>query len=241
MLFFCLADIQPPEPPIIEIPSPISGVENFPVRFSISATVPGDTNNENLTVLVSNVPVGSRFSGGTLRDNQWLFIPQDFGEVELILPQDTLGIFILDVVATAAGASRQRSVILNIQPVADRPAISVAMPVCYNSSSQRICIPITVASQADNIGNYTIILSELPNNVTAISYIQINRSSSGEYHINAAHVSESIEAQYHGDFEAFTFYVMLLSEETFDIVRNISIDVDVCIGAVTAGKSGITM
>lgn len=228
--------MPPPEPPVIEIPLSVSGIENLPVRIPISARVPGERGNEGLNVYIENVPMGSSFSRGSLQDNRWLFTPQDFGVVELSLPQDISGRFAFEIVATFAGSSRQRSVIVYIQPSIDRPAISIVTPVCYNLTSQNINIPISIY-QVEDINNYLIIFSGIPN-ITFLSSLETNQSSDSGYSLNAADVYalEIIEVHYHGDFEAFTFDVVLLTKENLSMVTNVSIDVALCVDGLITGK-----
>lgn len=92
--------------------------ESF-IIIPIAAVRPGTTDTEGLEVILENVPEGSNFSRGRQEGDRWIFMPQDFGEVQLELPPGYSGMLNLQITAVANGASRQRSLLINVHSTID--------------------------------------------------------------------------------------------------------------------------
>ena len=113
MLYSCI-ETPPSEPPIFEIPLSVTVLENEPIFIQIAASVPGTNSTEGLYLYVENLPARSTFSRGRREGERWIITPEDFGEIELDLP-DFLGTLNLEITAVTPGASRQRSLLVIVQ------------------------------------------------------------------------------------------------------------------------------
>ena len=125
---FYYTDTPPPEPPIFEIPLSVTGVENEPLLIQIDASIPGTEEREGLVVYVDNLPLGSTFNQGREEGGRWIFNPSEFGAVELNLPMDYSGRLELRITATAAGASRQRLLVIDIDPIIEMVTPTTSTP-----------------------------------------------------------------------------------------------------------------
>ncbi len=132
--------MPPAEPPVFEIPPSVTGVENEPPVFQIGARIPGTADTGDLVVYVDNVPMGSSFNRGRREGDRWTFTPQDFGEVELTLPPGFSGLLEVDITAVAADASRQRSLVINIQPALTTPAVTVTRDTPMSTTEGGKCM-----------------------------------------------------------------------------------------------------
>lgn len=118
---------------MFEMPLLVTGVENEPITFQIAATIPDTDDTQGLEMYLDYVPIGSRFSRGSQVGDRWIFTPQDFGVVELNLPVDTSGRFDLEITAVASGASRRRSLILDILSVRNTTDVQAPGEDCCRS------------------------------------------------------------------------------------------------------------
>ena len=112
-----LKDLPPPEPPVFETPESVGGEQGLPVYFQISAIIPGRSNLTGLQVYLDNIPEGSTLSRGTQEQDRWVFTTDDFGIVELNLPSEFSGELTVEVTAVAAGASRQKALVISVESV----------------------------------------------------------------------------------------------------------------------------
>lgn len=110
---FLHIETPPSEPPIFEIPPSVTVLENEPIFIQIAARIPGTNDTEGLYLYVENLPARSTFSRGRREGVRWIFTPQDFGEIELVLP-DFSGMLNLEITAVTPGASRQRSLLITV-------------------------------------------------------------------------------------------------------------------------------
>lgn len=104
---------------MIVTPPSVTGAEGESLVFQISAIIPGTTDTEGagLEVYVDNIPTGASFNRGRQEGDRWVFTPQDFGEVELRLPMGFTGSLEVNITAVVAGTRRQRSLIIEVQPI----------------------------------------------------------------------------------------------------------------------------
>ena len=112
MLYSCI-ETPPSEPPIFEIPPSVTVLDNEPIFIQIVASVPGTNSTEGLYLYVENLPARSTFSRGRREGERWIITPEDFGEIELDLPGFS-GMLNLEITAVTPGASRQRSLLVNV-------------------------------------------------------------------------------------------------------------------------------
>ena len=144
------AVIPPSEPPVFEIPVAVSGMENEPIFIQIAATLPDTNVTEGLQVYVDNVPADANFSNGTREGHRWVFTPEEFGQVELKLPPDFSGMINLNITAVANGASRQRTLVIDIQPNITTTAEPITTPTTPS-----------VEETTDVTGNISVTSSEM--------------------------------------------------------------------------------
>ena len=108
--------LPPPEPPVFEIPPAVYAMENEPIFIQIAATLAGTNDTEGLQIYLENVPENITFSVGTDMGSRWVLIPEEFGEVEVNVPEDYFGIINLEITAVVDGAMRRRNLVIDIQP-----------------------------------------------------------------------------------------------------------------------------
>ena len=159
-------------------------------------------------VNVVNSPQGTTFSKGTPSGNMWTFTEEDFGEVEMSLPQHLSGNVTIEAVALTSGNSRQGSVQFSITPVADAPSLTV-QDVCYDSASQNFSL--TIASSlvdADGSESLTVIV-EVPESVTLFAG---QEDGVGRYLLSPQELGNII-VEVSGVFEPFSIIVTAVSVE----------------------------
>lgn len=127
--FIHFVDTPPPEPPVLVIPLSATGIEDVPISIQIEAIIPGQGDTDGLEIYVDNIPIGSNFNRGRQEGGRWIFTPEDFGEVELKLPPGFSGNLSVDITAVAAGAIRQRSLIIDVQPVVSTTTVIVTREI----------------------------------------------------------------------------------------------------------------
>lgn len=120
----------------------MTGLVNELLSIQISATIPGTEGTAGLEIYVDDLPSGSSFNRGRREGERWIFTPQEFGQVELELPEGFSGRLNVEITAIAAGASRQRNLVIDVQSVTT-PIATTGMPAtttpddggedqCYN-------------------------------------------------------------------------------------------------------------
>ncbi len=124
MLF---AVTPPSEPPIFEIPPSVTVMVNEPIFIQIAASRPETGETRGLEVFVDNLPSSANFGRGRLEGDRWIFAPEDFGEVELEVPPDFSGRLVLEITAVADGASRRRSLVVDIQSTENTTTVETTM------------------------------------------------------------------------------------------------------------------
>lgn len=79
-----------------------AGVYGAPVRLPVFAELADKSGSETLSVVVSGVPSGARFTSGTFNgDGSWSFTAAELGSLLLMPPAGFSGTFALTVTATA--------------------------------------------------------------------------------------------------------------------------------------------
>ncbi|MBT7756509.1 MAG: hypothetical protein HN732_04220 [Rhodospirillaceae bacterium] len=104
----------------------VTGSEDTAISLSLSSALSDTDGSESLGVVVSGVPVGSKFSAGTNNgDGSWTFTAAQLNNLTLTPPPDQDTNFNLSVTATATDGSdtaqSSGSFKVNINPVADTP------------------------------------------------------------------------------------------------------------------------
>ena len=225
-----VADSPLVEPPILELSSP-GGIEDVPIVIFLSASVSSGnttiTDSDELVVYVTQYPEGAAFNKGTYNGTVWSFNSTEFGELKLSLPEHFSGSIVLLVIASHRGISREGSLSLVVEPVADPPTLTIE-EVCYEPSVD--IINLTIASSLvdqDGSESLVIIVANVPD-IATLSVGQVNEN--GEYIVELEELHElSIELVQ--DFEPFNITVSALSTEEMNsdnAYTNVSIFIDFC-------------
>ena len=175
------------EPPILELSS-TGGIEDMPVAITLSASVAGDntTIKDGLVIHVTQFPQGSAFNKGVFNGSVWIFNSTEFGETELSLPEHFSGSIVLMTVASSGGVSREGTLGITVEAVADPPTLMVG-EACYDpglggvnltiesslvdqDGSESLMIVVTnvpdtatlLGGQKNDNGDYSVLLRELP-------------------------------------------------------------------------------
>ena len=151
--------IPPLEPPVFEIPPSVTKI-NGSFIIPIAAVRPGTTDTDGLVVLVENLPVGAAFSRGEQAGNQWVFTPQDFGEVELEFPSGFSGTVNLEIIASSNGASRRRFVTIDVQSTS-QPVTTGETPTSSGGTSSAVTTTNEVISTTSTGSEVTSPSSEV--------------------------------------------------------------------------------
>ena len=118
------------DPPHLEIED-VSGEEDQPVTLTLDASLADRDNSEELEILLSGLPEGTRLTGGELlRDGSWKVGAAQLSNLTLLPPKDLGGIFPMTIEAISrerdngdeAITTAKRTV--SIQSVTDRPTVS---------------------------------------------------------------------------------------------------------------------
>lgn len=141
------SSVTPPaEPPVFEITPEVSLMENEEIIVQIAGTLAGTNSTDGLEIFVENVPENATFSAGTRNGSRWVFTPEDFGDVELNLPEDFTGRFDLEITAVTVGASRQRNLVINIEP----NSTTTAEPPFTPTTAEPLFTPTSESSVTDD-------------------------------------------------------------------------------------------
>ena len=130
-----------------------------------------DTNPDSETVvLVRNVPPGATLNHGDLIGEEWYVPLELLPELALIPPPEFDGsinlLFIATTTSPTGNATREVALPLTIQAVADPVTVEVEPP-CYTSDETRLPLKVNlISSDLDGSENVTMIISNVPENVT---------------------------------------------------------------------------
>ena len=153
------------EPPILEI-SALNVAEDIPVTIYLSAHSPvGSTDHSSgLIINITGFPNDSTFNKGTSSGHFWILTYNDFGEVELSLPEHSSGTFVITAEALFSYSTHGRMGTLQftVNPVADVPNLNVINDPCIDSGIFSFVIS---SSLVDSDGSETLLItvSGLPN------------------------------------------------------------------------------
>lgn len=217
------------EPPILELSSP-GGIEDVPVVIFLSASPASENTTaaaDELLVYISLLPEGSAFNKGTFNGTVWRFNSTEFGETELTLPKHFSGSIILLAVASYQGISREGTLGLVVEPVADPPTLIIE-ETCHETRLGTV--NLTVASSLvdqDGSESLMIIISELPDAAT-LSVGEMKEN--GEYIVELEELPE-LFIELVEEFESFNLTISALSIEEMNsdtAYTNKTILIDVC-------------
>lgn len=226
ILLFPCTDTPPVEPPVLTISS-LGGTEDAPVPVHLSASDAASTSTAGVVVKIMTFPAGSTFSRGTFDGNIWTFNSADFGDAELTLPQHLSGEIILGATATKDGATREGTVRIPIQAVADPPNLSVG-DICYDPAVGSVNLPIQ-SSLVDDDGSETlsVLIAGIPENVT-LSVGQ--RNGSNEYTLSAQDIA-NVQIQFTGRFQPINVTITAQSRELMNgdtAYASASVSIELC-------------
>ena len=217
------------EPPVLELSSP-GGIEDVPVVIFLSASPSSENTTavyDEIVVYISLLPEGSAFNKGSFNGTIWRFNSTEFGEIELTLPKHFSGSVAVLAVASHQGVSREGTLGLVIEPVADPPTLIIG-ETCHEARLGTV--NLTIASDLvdqDGSESLVIVISDLPG-VASLSVGQMKEN--GEYIVELEDLPrlfiESVE-----EFEPFNLTVSALSTEevNFDTAyTNKTSLIDIC-------------
>ena len=227
-LIFSIPVEEPPvEPPVLEIFSR-GGEENQPIIVYISAEeVEGNTT----LIYVENFPLNTTFSKGVMAGTRWVFHPQEFGEVEIVLPEGYTGNVTLKThaVTTKGGENASRVGILafTVLPVVSAPSIRLkdSMSVCYDrgNASNMIGIDFEILTD-ENPDNVKIEISGIPEGYNLTNG---NKTGNNSYLLTKKNLS-GLSIEFFGDFVPFDFLVTAINtEEESGIAAYTTLNVEV--------------
>ena len=183
------------EPPVLEI-SALNVAEDSPVTIYLSAHSPiGSTDHllSELIIKIIDFPSGSTFNRGTSSGHFWILTSNDFGEVELSLPEHLSGTFEITAEALYANSTDGRigTVRFTVNPVADAPNLNVIHDPCIDSGSFSFEIS---SSLVDSDGSETLLITiaGLPSGslLSAGSWV----SQNGDFILEPSELQRSITA-----------------------------------------------
>ena len=187
-----LSGAPPREPPILEI-SAINTTEDNPVTIYLSAySVDGSTETSNgLTIRITTFPSGSTFNRGHLSDEFWVLNHNNFGEIQLQLPEHSSGTYEITAEALYAGTSRTRvgTVQFMVQAIADAPSLDVTHSSCIESGSVSFMIS---SSLVDSDGSEMLLVTVT--NLPTGSQLSAGSINGGDYILDPANLRGSITA-----------------------------------------------
>ena len=218
------------EPPILELSSP-GGIEDAPVVIFLSASPAGENtmaaaDDELVVYIISLLPEGSAFNKGTFNGTVWRFNSTEFGETELTLPEHFSGSIVILAVASHQGISREGTLGLVIEAVADSPTLIVG-EACHEARLGTV--NLTIASDLvdqDGSESLVIIISDLPD-AASLSVGQMKEN--GEYIVGLEDLPE-IFIEFI-EFQPFNLTISALSAEEMNsdtAFTNITTLIDVC-------------
>ena len=205
------------------------GEENQPIIVYISAEEA--ESNATTLIYVENFPLNTTFSKGVLAGTRWVFYPQDFGEVEMVLPESYTGNITLKThaVTTKGGENASRVGILafTVLPVVSAPRIRLkdSMGVCYNRSnaSNMIGIDFEILTNED-LDNVKIEISGIPE---GYKLSKGNKTENNSYFLTSDNLS-GLFIEVFGSFVPFDFLVTAINtEEESGIVAYATLSVEV--------------
>ena len=191
---FCVhAAVPTRDPPILEI-SALNVTEDSPITIYLSAysSSSGVDTSSEITIKVIDFPAQSRFSRGIFDGQFWILTSDDFGEVDLLLPEHLSGTFEITAEAlyTNTSVGRIGTVQFTVQPVPDAPSLSVTLSPCIDSGNLVFMIS---SSLVDSDGSESLVVrvSGLPIG-SQLSDGQVN--AEGDYILEPAELERSITA-----------------------------------------------
>ena len=186
--------------------------------YVFATPVRDTTGADELVISISGLPAAAILSNGMrLGEGLWKLIPEDFGNLEILLPTHFSGL--LEIQATAYfenhqnTTSRSRGILFTIEPVPDAPYL-VVVDTCYNAS--RSTVDIFVESRLvdmNGLEELSLVVHGLPENV---SLVEGNRSSNGEYIIT---MLQMFQLRVPDRFQPFTFEVNAYSTITAPMMQ----------------------
>ena len=189
----CAATITTRDPPILEI-SASNASEDSPVTIYLSAYSSSssvDTSSE-ISIKIIDFPAQSSFSRGTFNGQFWIITSNDFGDVELFLPEHLSGTFVITAEALYINTSVGQigTVQFTVQPVPDTPNLDVNLSPCINSGNLEIVISSSLVD-SDGSESLVVAVSGLPIG-SQLSVGQVN--AEGDYILEPANLKKSITA-----------------------------------------------
>ena len=187
------AAIPTRDPPILEI-SALNASEDSPVTFYLSAysSTSGVDTSSGITIKIIDFPAQSRFSRGTFNGQFWILTSNDFGYVELFLPEHLSGTFMITAEAlyTNTSVGRIGTIQFTVQPVPDAPSLNVTLSPCIDSRNLVFMISSSLVD-SDGSESLVVAVSGLPIG-SQLSVGQVN--AEGDYILDPEELQRSITA-----------------------------------------------
>ena len=219
-------------------------MEGQPIIILISAKEVVQNGSLSVTtfVYIENYPTNTTFNKGVIDGARWLFYPNDFGEVEMILPEGYTGNVSLNAHAVTSReeeiASRSGVIAFVVRPIPSQAKIRLndGMAICFddNSPSKTIDIDLDVITNEDD-GSETlqIEISAIPKEY----HLTHGNKTGNDSYILTMEDLDGLSIQIFGDFSPFVFVVTAITtaeegrgEKTY---ARLNVEVDMCDGKPT--------
>ena len=180
--------VKPVVLPALDI-SAMNASEDNPVSIYLSARS-SDSASRNIFINITEFPTGSMFSRGTFNGQFWILTSDDFGNVELFLPEHLSGTFEITAEAfyTNTSAVTVGTVQFTVQSVPDAPTLSVLASPCIDSGSLTLIVNSSLVD-SDGSESLVVTVSGLPIG-SQLSAGQVNEK--GNYTLQPAELQRSI-------------------------------------------------
>ena len=190
MLLSSFTDTPTSEPPVLEI-SALNGTEDSPVVIYLSAhTIAGTS--RRLTIRITSFPFGSILNRGTFDGQFWILTSADFGQIDIVLPEHSSGLFEITAEAVYADSFHGRigTVQFTVEALADAPNLHVTHSPCIDSGSVVFMINSSLVD-SDGSETLTVAVSGLP---TGSKLLAGHVNEEDTYILDAADLQRSITA-----------------------------------------------
>ena len=183
--------------------------EDSPVTIYLSAysSSRGVDISSGIFIRIISFPAQSIFSRGTYNGRFWILKSNDFGDVELSLPEHLSGTFEITAEAlyTNTSVGRMGTVLFTVQPVPDAPRLNAILSPCIDSGNLFLMIS---SSLVDSDGSESLVVrvSGLPIG----SQLSVGQMTvEGDYVLEPAELQRGIAA---------TLPMMFLNTINIDII-----------------------
>ena len=187
-MLICASAARPIVLPTLDI-SAMNASEDNPVSIFLSA-LSSDSASREIIINITEFPTGSTFSRGTFNGQFWILTSDDFGEVQLFLPDHLSGTFEITAEAlyTNTSVGTIDTVQFTVQSVPDTPTLSVLASPCIDSGNLTLIVNSSLVD-SDGSESLVVAVSGLPIG-SQLSAGQVNEM--GNYTLQPAELQRSI-------------------------------------------------